>query len=39
MTRTIKILTCSVTCEEKIHTLIDTLEIGMTHTTRHVTLR
>ena len=39
MTRTIWISTRSVTCDEKNHTLINTLEIEMTRTTKHVTLR
>ena len=32
-------LTCSLTCEEKNHKSNDTLEIEMTCTTKHVTLR
>jgi hypothetical protein len=39
LTCTIKNLTCSVTCEEKSHTSIDTLGIETTRTTRHVTLK
>ena len=39
LTRTTWIWTCTVTCEEKNHTSIDTLKIEMARTTRHVTLR
>ena len=39
LTRTIQNLTCSATCEENNHTSIDTTQIEMTRTTRHVTLK
>ena len=39
LTCTIYDLTCSVTCKKNPHTSIDTLDIEMTRTTRHVTLR